>query len=54
MFIIYQRSININPFQEELLHFKNTPVHRIVTDFVVQMGDVTVGDGTGGRSRDIS
>lgn len=32
------------------LHYKNTPVHRIVPDFVIQMGDITVGDGTGGRS----
>ena len=32
------------------LHYKNTPIHRIVTDFVIQMGDVTVGDGTGGKS----
>ena len=32
------------------LHYKGTPVHRIVQDFVVQMGDVTDGDGTGGSS----
>ena len=35
---------------DSVLHFKNTPVHRIVPDFVVQMGDITTGDGTGGRS----
>jgi cyclophilin family peptidyl-prolyl cis-trans isomerase len=35
---------------KEKLHYKNTPVHRIVPDFVVQMGDITVGDGTGGKS----
>ncbi|GAB1608548.1 peptidyl-prolyl cis-trans isomerase B-like [Argonauta hians] len=32
------------------LHYKNTRIHRVVVDFVVQMGDVTVGDGTGGKS----
>lgn len=32
------------------LSYKNTRVHRIVPDFIVQMGDVTKGDGTGGRS----
>lgn len=32
------------------LQYKNTPVHRIVPDFVIQMGDITRGDGSGGRS----
>lgn len=32
------------------LHYKNTPIHRIVPDFIIQMGDITVGDGTGGTS----
>lgn len=32
------------------LRYKNSPIHRIVPDFVIQMGDITVGDGTGGRS----
>ena len=31
------------------LHFKNTTIHRIVPDFVIQMGDITVGDGSGGQ-----
>jgi len=35
---------------KESLHYKNTPIHRIVPDFVIQMGDITVGDGTGGKS----
>jgi len=35
---------------KEKLHYKNTRVHRIVPDFVVQMGDITTGDGTGGES----
>jgi len=34
----------------EKLYYKNTPVHRVVPDFVVQMGDITTGDGTGGKS----
>ncbi|KAJ8029749.1 Peptidyl-prolyl cis-trans isomerase B [Holothuria leucospilota] len=32
------------------LTYNDTIVHRIVPDFVIQMGDVTDGDGTGGRS----
>ncbi|OWF54073.1 peptidyl-prolyl cis-trans isomerase-like [Mizuhopecten yessoensis] len=32
------------------LHYKDTPIHRIVQDFVIQMGDVVNGDGTGGES----
>jgi cyclophilin family peptidyl-prolyl cis-trans isomerase len=36
--------------EETKLHYKNTTIHRIVPDFVIQMGDVTVGDGTGSRS----
>ncbi|KAH3839299.1 uncharacterized protein LOC127879020 isoform X1 [Dreissena polymorpha] len=32
------------------LSYKSTKIHRIVKDFLIQMGDVTVGDGTGGRS----
>ena len=35
---------------KETLHYKDSPIHRIVTDFVIQMGDVTNGDGSGGRS----
>ncbi|PAA65037.1 hypothetical protein BOX15_Mlig031163g1 [Macrostomum lignano] len=34
----------------DVLHYKNTPVHRVVPDFVVQMGDVVRKDGTGGAS----
>ena len=30
--------------------YNNTPVHRIVPDFMLQMGDITNGDGTGGYS----
>merc|ERR1719411_914873 len=33
-----------------MLHYKNTWVHRIVPDFVIQMGDIIKGDGTGGKS----
>jgi len=35
---------------ENKLAYKGSNVHRIVPDFVLQMGDVTNGDGTGGRS----
>ena len=34
---------------QESLHYKGTKIHRIVKDFVIQMGDITVGDGTGGK-----
>merc|ERR1719210_803080 len=35
---------------KETLTYKKSPIHRIVPDFVVQMGDITVGDGSGGKS----
>jgi len=35
---------------KEFLHYKNSPLNRIVPDFVLQMGDITIGDGTGGKS----
>lgn len=38
------------PSMSRTLHYKNTPIHRIVPDFILQMGDVTNLDGTGGAS----
>jgi len=35
---------------KDKLWYKDTKVHRIVPDFVVQLGDITDGDGTGGKS----
>lgn len=34
---------------QEQLHYKDSIIHRVVPDFLIQMGDVTVKDGTGGR-----
>merc|ERR1711890_143349 len=36
--------------KDEMLGFKDSPIHRVVLDFVVQMGDITTGDGTGSVS----
>lgn len=33
-----------------IITFRNTPIHRIVPNQLVQGGDTTVGNGTGGRS----
>ncbi|MES1911908.1 MAG: heme binding, variant 2 [Cercozoa sp. M6MM] len=32
------------------LHYKNNRIHRIVPGFVIQGGDITRGDGSGGKS----
>ena len=34
---------------QRTLHYVGTPVHRVVPDFVIQMGDVMNKDGTGGK-----
>lgn len=35
---------------DEMMSYRDTRVHRIVRDLVIQAGDITTGDGTGGKS----
>lgn len=46
--IILQMTLRL--FLQKTLTYKRSIIHRIVPDFIIQMGDITVGDGTGGMS----
>ena len=36
------------------LHFKGTTFHRIIPEFILQGGDITLGNGNGGEVRQLS
>jgi peptidyl-prolyl isomerase G (cyclophilin G) len=40
----------VSPISHLALHYKNTPVHRIIDGFMIQGGDFTKKNGSGGES----
>lgn len=44
------RTICTTPSASEALTYKGSRFHRIVDEFMIQGGDITTGNGTGGRS----
>lgn len=48
--ILFKGEKGLGPTTGKKLYYKNTPIHRVIKGFIIQGGDFSEGNGTGGES----